>query len=217
MGVDILYWPVDIQRDFIDEDGKLTVKAREIRENIAALTRRAGTIMGLTHKAHDYRVMGSVDAHTADDPEFKTYPEHCVRGTPGQLLIPEAELPKTLYVRNEAYAPKLLDEMAGYREGPVMLEKQHPDVFTNPNTDALLSRLNPKVVALYGVCTDICVNAAAEGFLKRGYTVAVITDAIKEYSADAARACKASWAGKGARFMTTDEVLEGGLEKLLAA
>jgi nicotinamidase/pyrazinamidase len=159
--------------------------------------------------------MGSVDAHTADDPEFTTYPEHCVRGTPGQQLIPEAEVPRALYVRKEAYTPQQLDAIAAYRDGPTTLEKQHPDVFTNPNTDELLNRLKPKVVALYGVCTDICVNAAAEGFLQRGYTVAVVTDAIKEYSADAAKACKASWAGKGAHFMSTQDVLEGGLEKLL--
>ena len=42
-------------------------------------------------------------------------------------------------------------------------------MFKNPNTDSLLKLLGDREIILYGVVTEICVDCAARGLIKRGY------------------------------------------------
>jgi nicotinamidase-related amidase len=57
-------------------------------------------------------------------------------------------------------------DLGCYRE--IILEKQTVDVFANPNTDSLLKLLRDLELILYGVVTEICVDRAARGLIKRG-------------------------------------------------
>ena len=49
-----------------------------------------------------------------------------------------------------------------------LLLKKSFDVFTNPNADVLLGRLDPEEIVLFGVATDVCNDAAIRGLLARG-------------------------------------------------
>jgi len=80
---------VDTQHDFIQPTGKLYVPgAEQIVPTLGALTDYA--------HAHGIRIIASSDDHVAGHkelsvtPDFRTtFPEHCMRGTPGQTKIPE--------------------------------------------------------------------------------------------------------------------------------
>ena len=160
-----IFWDEDTQVDFMRPEGKLYVPGAEsIIPNLGRLTSWA--------EEHRVLVVGSVDAHQPDDPEFRQYPPHCIAGTPGQRKIPQTQMTAELIIPNRPVdLPANLESF-----DQVVLEKQTVDVFTNPNTEPLLRRLGKRHVVLYGVFTDVCVACAGNGLLERDYDVTLVTD-----------------------------------------
>jgi len=193
-------WDVDTQVDFMYPHGKLYVPGAV--HTIPAMQRLvdAARAAGIVHvaSADDHEL---TDAEIADEPDFlNTYPPHCLRGTRGALKIPETEqedpVPLTL---------ELLPER--YLEGRefLILTKTF-DVFTNPNTDVLLDRLDPDEVVVFGVATDVGDDAAIRGLLARGRKVTVVEDAARGLDEERAAICTAFWRENGVEF-TTSEVI----------
>jgi nicotinamidase-related amidase len=90
-----------------------------------------------------------------------------------------------------------------------LLLKKHFDVFTNPNTERLLSLLDPEEVVVFGVATDVCDDAAVRGLLERGRRVTFVEEASRGLDEARTSACLAGWRAAGARFATVDEVVGG--------
>ncbi|MDH3879071.1 MAG: isochorismatase family protein, partial [Desulfobacterales bacterium] len=67
----------------------------------------------------------------------------------------------------------------------IIIRKDAFDVFEGNNlTEAIVNNLgipflDRPIFIVYGVATNVCVKAAVEGITKRGYSVKVVTDAIK--------------------------------------
>src|SRR6266849_2019083 len=172
-----ILWEVDAQADFMLPGGKLYVPGAE--KIIPNLNR-------LVESARQGRVLliSSADAHHPDDPEFREWPPHCLKSTAGAALIAEARAPQRLIIPNQQdfLLPR---DLGTYQQ--ILLEKNTLDVFENPNTDALLARLNasrkfdagssPEFL-VFGVVTEYCVRLAADGLLRRGYRVSLVEDAI---------------------------------------
>ncbi len=203
---DVVFWEVDTQADFMLPGGKLYVPGAE---KIIPNLRR------LVDAARQGRVFLVSDAcvHSLDDEEFKHWPPHCVRGTPGAEIIPEALAGKVHRMPNQQIAT-LPSDLAKFQQ--VVLEKQTLDVFDNPNTEALLEQLRPDgnpamdkdaQFVVFGVVTEYCVRLAATGLLLRGKRVAVVTDAIKALDRTAGDKTLEELTAKGARLVTTDETL----------
>ena len=87
-----IFYDVDTQKDFMNEDGALYVpEAETIKENLGKIT--------LTAQMQNIRVLGSVDLHYGTfeykerEGELKLwggpFPDHCMRYTTGQQKIPE--------------------------------------------------------------------------------------------------------------------------------
>ena len=192
-----IFWDVDTQVDFLHPGGKLYVPgAEKITPNLGRLTQWA--------KKRGILVVASVDAHREGDAEFDIYPPHCLVGTPGQQKIPETRLPRYLTIPNHPVsAPVRLD---GHQQ--VIIEKQQLDVFTNPNTEALLAALGkPLQIVLYGVVTEICVAFAARGLLERGHRVSLVRDAVQHLDETKAHELLADVERRGGPLVTTAEVL----------
>lgn len=191
----ILFFDVDTQRDFVDATGSLSVPGAEtIRPKLARLTRFA-LDKGLP-------LIATADAHAAGDPEFAQFPPHCVRGSPGQEKIAETALPRAAVVPNHP-----LPESEIPLAGPWLVEKTIFSAFGNPNIEALLRKLSPKLCAVYGVATDYCVKAAAEGLRERGYEVVLVEDAIAGVAEASTQAALESMAACGVRRTKTDQLL----------
>jgi nicotinamidase/pyrazinamidase len=198
----VVFWDVDTQADFMLPGGKLYVPGAE--KLIPNLKR-------LTDAARQGKVFLVADAcfHSPEDEEFKKWPPHCLRGTPGAAVIPETLTDKVLAVPNRR-GVSLPANLATYQE--VLLEKNTLDVFDNPNTETVLERLTPLVgadpeFAVFGVVTEYCVRCAAKGLLERGRRVALVTDAIETLDLATGRRTLDELTALGARLITTDEAL----------
>ena len=204
----VVFWDVDTQVDFMRPEGKLYVPgAVEIGPALDELTRAAAR-PGIVRVA-------SVCDHVLEDdeisgtPDFRnTFPPHCLRGTPGQAKVPETALADPLVVPNRPEDPALLASRLARHAGEVLIEKNHFDVFTNPNTSAVLDTLAPDTIVVYGVAQDVCDAHAIAGFLKRGgLRVVFVEDAARPIDAARGAALLADWKRQGVEVMRTAEVL----------
>jgi nicotinamidase/pyrazinamidase len=203
----VILWDVDTQVDFMEPSGKLYVPgANQVAPAMEQLVdaARAG---GVTHVA-------SADDHELTDPEISdrpdlrnTYPPHCLRGTRGAEKILETKQRDPLPLSLVPYPPGLVPQLvAGRRE--ILLLKKNFNVFTNPNTDALLDALDPDEIVVFGVATDVCDDAAILGFLQRGRRVTFVEDAAKGLDEARTAACTAVWRDRGVEFTTAAEAAE---------
>jgi nicotinamidase/pyrazinamidase len=194
----VIFWEVDTQRDFMLPGGKLYVPGAE---------KLLPNIQKLTQAARDGRVFLVSDGcyHTADDPEFKVFPPHCVKGTKGAEYVPEALADKVIRIPNDA-AASLPPDLFQYQQ--VLLEKQTLDIFESRHADSLLERLGHDAeFVVFGVVTEYCVALAVKGLLKRGRRVSVVKDAIETLNPEDGRRTIAELQALGAKFITTDRAL----------
>src|SRR5246127_2804825 len=195
---DFIFWEVDVQRDFVLPGGKLYVpSAEKLLPNIRRLTdaARQGKVFLVSHG----------DFHTPNDPEFKVFPPHCVKDTPGSELVPEAITASIARVPNEPDA-KLPDDLTRYQQ--ILLEKQTLNVFESRYADELVKKLgNQAEFVVFGVVTEYCVGFAVKGLLERGRRVALVTDAIETLKKEEGEKAVADFVRLGARLTTTDHVL----------
>ena len=195
---DFIFWEVDVQKDFVLPGGKLYVPgAEKLLPNIRRLTdaARQDRVFLVSHG----------DFHAPDDPEFKVFPPHCVKGTSGSELVPEALTEKVVRVPNDPDA-RLPEDLASYQQ--IVLEKQTLDIFQSRHADALLRQLaGDAEFIVFGVVTEYCVSFAAKGLLQRGKRVAIVQDAIETLNTEAGQKAVAQLQQLGARLTTTDQAL----------
>jgi nicotinamidase/pyrazinamidase len=195
---DYVFWEVDVQRDFMLPGGNLYVPgAEKLLPNIRRLTdaARQGRVFLVSHGCF----------HTPNDPEFKIFPAHCVKGTTGAELVPEALTDKILRVPNDASA-KLPEDLSQYQQ--ILLEKQTLNIFESRHAEELVQRLGTQAeFVVFGVVTEYCVSFAANGLLARGRRVAVVEDAIETLKPEDGGNTVADLQRLGARLTTTTEAL----------
>ena len=195
---DYIFWEVDVQADFMLPGGKLYVPgAEKLLPNIRKLTdaARRGEVFLVSHGCF----------HTANDPEFKQFPPHCLKGTAGAEFAPEALAENFVRVKNDVTA-KLPENLFKYQQ--IILEKQTLDIFESRHADELVDRLgNAAEFVVFGVVTEYCVSLAVKGLLKRQRRVAVVRDAIETLAPEVGNKTLAELQSLGAKLVTTDEVL----------
>lgn len=193
-----VFWEVDAQADFILPGGKLYVPgAEKLLPNIRRLTdaARQDKVFLVSHGCY----------HTKDDPEFSIFPPHCVKGTPGSNLVPEALTDRVVTVANEPTAAVPAD-LSPYQQ--ILLEKQTLDIFESRHAEGLLKRFGPAVeFVVFGVVTEYCVRFAAKGLLERGRRVSVVQDAIETLSSEDGNRTVTELQSLGANFVTTNQAL----------
>ena len=193
-----ILWEVDTQKDFLLPGGRLYVPRAELRlPNIKRLTdaARQGKVFLVSHGCF----------HTPNDPEFKVFPPHCVKGTEGAEFVSEALTENVARVPNDAEA-QLPEDLFAYQQ--ILLEKQTLNIFESRHADALVQRLGSQAEFLvFGVVTEYCVNFAAKGLLERGRRVAVVEDAIETLNQEAGRTTMEDLARLGARVINTNQAL----------
>lgn len=197
----MILWDVDTQVDFMLPDGKLYVPGAE--ETIPAMKRlvEAAREAGVVHvaSADDHEL---TDGEISAEPDFETtYPPHCLRGTRGARKIPETDQQDPVPITLELLPERHLEG----RE--FLLLKKSFDVFTNPNTERLLDRLDPDEIVVFGVATDVCDDAAIRGFLERGRRVSFVEDAARGLDEERTARRIAAWRERGVAFTTADEVV----------
>jgi nicotinamidase/pyrazinamidase len=191
----LVFWQVDVQADFMLPGGKLY--AEKIIPKIQRLVSAA--------VEHGVMLVSSGDSHPENDPEFDTFPPHCLRGTPGARILPEGMTDNFRTIPNDA-SHKLPDDIL--RCPQIIFEKQTLDVFDNPHAGELVERLGgDREYVVFGVVTEYCVRLAAKGLLGRGRKVAIVKDAIEALNPEDGRRALDELQALGARMITTQEAL----------
>ena len=188
-----VYVDVDTQIDFLFPAGALYVPGAErIVAAIERLNRFAASRGDV--------VIATTDAHSENDPEFQTWPAHCVVGTTGQGKAQRTLLDKRIIVPNSP-----VDIQIGGAQ-QIVLQKQALDAFSNVNMGQLLGRLNADRYLVYGVVTEYCVKCAALGLLQTGKPVSVVTDAVETLNAADSQAFFDEFEKAGGLLTTVSEV-----------
>ncbi|MEM7675678.1 MAG: isochorismatase family cysteine hydrolase [Myxococcota bacterium] len=205
-----LFVDVDTQHDFCDPRGALFVGgAPTILDNVRRLIRAATEQKSL--------LVGSVDSHNYTAWEFAAnggpFPPHCVKGTPGWLKMPDTLPERAVFV------PDLLrsthDDIVPDDASAIYFEKEVYSMFANPEAEPLIDHLLSKrglkradvSAVVFGVATDYCVKAAAEGLHDRGFEVTVVTDAVAAVDDAAGIETLKNLNQKGVRLAETKDVL----------
>lgn len=147
---------VDIQNDFIQTDGKLTVNEPQLAQNVAKFLKQ--------HKDFFNQVIITCDTHFSETyqntAEGKQFPPHCIYQTKG-WEYPE-EIRKALPKNTITLYKSTTDVWEEKEQYPVLQQN-----FANAN------------IYIAGVCTDICVEQAMCGFLHAGAKVTILEDLTK--------------------------------------
>src|ERR1700730_5267409 len=195
---DFIFWEGDVQADFMLPGGNLYVPgAEKLLPNIRRLTdaARQERVLLVSHGCF----------HAPDDPEFKIFPPHCVKGTAGAELVPEALADKVARVPNDAEA-KLPEDF--FQSQQILLEKQTLNIFESQHADALVQRLGSHAeFVVFGVVTEYCVSFAVKGLLERGRRVAVVQDVVETRQQDDGTKAIAELRRLGARLTTAEQAL----------
>lgn len=188
-----VFFDIDTQLDFLLPAGALYVPgAEKIIDSIAQLNRQAAERGAL--------VISTMDAHAENDPEFKTWPPHCVAGTLGQQKPAVTLLDKRITIPSSTCTK----DFAGMQQ--ILLEKQTFDCFSNANLARILAAAQADRYVVYGVVTEICVQLAAFGLLKLGKRVELVTDAVRSLSNAASDAMTREFTAQGGVLTTSDAV-----------
>jgi nicotinamidase/pyrazinamidase len=163
---------IDVQNDFADPAGTLSVDGGDdivprVNREIAE-ARAAGALVVYTQ-----------DWHPPTTPHFLKdggiWPEHCVQETWGAELHPD------LHVEGEIVR-KGVDGRDGY-SGFSVRDPESGE--TSPTTlEALLRERGIERVVICGLATDYCVVETALDAATRGFSVAVLRDAIRAVELD---------------------------------
>jgi nicotinamidase/pyrazinamidase len=159
---------VDVQNDFADPNGSLSVRGAEraipVINAEAAAARQQGALVVLTQDWHPSRT-----PHFAKD--GGPWPVHCVVDSWGAALHPALQVPEdTSVVRKgsngeDGYSGFTMRDPTSGAEVPTMLAP-------------LLESAGVTEVVVTGLATDYCVKATALDALRLGFATTVLTDAI---------------------------------------
>ena len=157
---------VDVQNDFADPAGSLSVRGGEgiigrVNDEVARAV-AGGALVVYTQDWHP-----EVTPHFARDGGI--WPVHCVAGTWG------AELHPSLRVEGER-----IRKGVGGEDGYSGFTVRDPvsDDETPTELEPMLRRHNVERVVVCGLATDYCVRATALDAVRLGYETLLLTDAI---------------------------------------
>jgi len=188
---------IDTQFDFMDPGGSLYVPdAEKIISNIKKLFDYA--------KEHKIKILSSVDAHKINDPEFKIFPPHCVKDTPGNQKIEASTCKNRIVIENKKQ--EAIETILDYEQ--IIIEGQTFDVFDSINTDEIIRKLDVSDYVVFGVATDYCIKAAVLGLIRRGYKASLVTDAIKAITKEGEKEALKEMRDAGVVFVSTQDVIE---------
>ncbi len=203
-----IFWDVDTQYDFMHADGLLYVPGSE--EIIPILKR----LSDFAHRK-GIRIVASADDHVPGHPELSgtpdfltTFPDHCMRGTPGQRKIAATRLRNPLVFEPVKQDPRAVAAQVRAHGGAILFHKYTFDVFTNPNVLPVVDALAPSRIVLYGVALDVCNRYAVEGLLhhRPDIPLTLVTDAVRAIHPDTGAALLEKWERRGVAMATSAEV-----------
>ena len=123
-----------------------------------------------------------------------------MRNTPGQEKIAATQIATATIIAAEK-------QNISIENNAIVLEKTIFSVFGNENAESVFRELNAEKYFVFGVATDYCVKAAVLGLLERGFSVAVVEDAISGVTPETSLAALDEMKFAGAEFVRTNDLI----------
>jgi len=178
---------VDVQNDFCP-DGALAVDGGdEVVPVLNALQLRFG-VWVFTRDWHPAN-----HCSFADPPLFEdgSWPSHCVANTPGAEFHPHLAVPEAGYIIDKGTDPN----------------REAYSGFDNPTLAPWLREQGVTDLVIGGLATDYCVKATALGGIENGFTVAVVTDAVRAVSPETGEQALREMADAGVTLVTAGDLI----------
>jgi nicotinamidase-related amidase len=188
---------VDTQVDFLIAAGHRPVRNLDIVTNIQRVFRWA--------RRCRLTVISSVDFHRITDP-VRDVPQHCLAGTPGLSKLPCTLLPRRVLVQTDDTIHLPHDVLISYRQ--ILFLKRGDDLTRNPKADRLLSEIQVSNFILLGAGLEESIRILALDLLGRHHSVWLVRDACGYWEEQAADLAVKQLSAKGARILTTDELVQ---------
>ncbi|RMI13207.1 isochorismatase family protein [Cellulomonas triticagri] len=194
---------VDVQNDFCEGGSLAVTGGTAVAAGITGFLDRAAGDYDLVVATADWHepLPDSNAGHFAvgADPDYvSTWPEHCVRDTPGAAYHPDLRLPASaVHVRKGQGR----QDYSGF-EGAVVQAGPHAEA---PGTlTAALRAAGIEDVDVVGLATDHCVTATALDALEAGFGVRVLTDLTAGVGVRTTIDALTRLAGRGVALTTSD-------------
>lgn len=143
---------IDLQRDFLDESGRLPVN----RESSAAVVSAANRLLKYAEDAGWMRIFIKNEFPASDWVGHFFRKHAAITGTAGAEIDPQVSC----------------------RPGFSVFTKSKPDAFTNPGLQRSLQAGGIKTLVILGVMAEGCVRATVKQAARLGYRVIVVTDGV---------------------------------------
>lgn len=127
---------VDMVNGFVNVGALADKKINKITPNIERLIEGA--------KERQMPIIAFRDCHTVNDPEFKAFPPHCIKGTVESELIPE---------------------LKKYEQDMYLIDKNTTNGFMTEKFKRIAKLNEYDRVYVVGCCTDICVKGFVQSYL----------------------------------------------------
>ncbi len=213
-------WVVDVQRDFMEPDGRLYVRDAFDEGDPGAAAAEPRIVEAVEWmRAHAAMTVYTADWHGYDDAEIDarrpdpgkgTYPPHCMGRSPdpaerrGAEIVPSLAVHDCLVLQVEDGPAEARALLARWRRRPrpVLVRKNRFDVFRGNRAaaafvEAVARALRPAEFFVAGVARDVCVTQAVDGLQARGHPVTAIRDATWGLGLEAEEDTLARWRRKG--------------------
>ena len=180
---------VDLQNDFCPGGALAVTDADRIIPVVNRLLKFFGS--------RDLPIFLSRDWHPEKHCSFReqggSWPPHCVRGTRGAKFPELLELPDKFEIISKA----------------VEQEKDAYSAFQDTGLRDLLKEKDVQTLYVCGLATDVCVKDTVLDALREGFSVYVVTDAVKgvNLSPDDSRIALEEMSSAGAEMVASSDIL----------
>jgi len=188
---------IDTQFDFLDPDGKRPIANPQILNNLRRLFQWI--------RKSDLTLVSSLDVHRITD-QTEGVAVHCLEGTAGIAKLPFTLLPRRILVQTDNTIDLPFDLLTRYRQ--VLFVKHGSDLTSNPKADRLLTEIEAKHFALFGVGLEESIRSLALSLMARRKVVWLVIDACGYWDEQAADLAARQIEAKGAKIVTTEELTQ---------
>ncbi len=188
---------VDTQVDFLMSAGHRPVRNLQIVDNISRVFQWA--------RHCRLTVISSIDLHRLTDPP-RDVPQHCLAGTAGIGKLSCTLLPRRVLVQTDDTINLPHDLLTRFRQ--ILFIKRGDDLTRNPKADRLLTEIQAGNFIALGSGLEESIRSLALALMTRRRSVWLVVDACGFWNRQAAELSIKQLAAKGARILTTDELVQ---------
>lgn len=193
---------VDMQNDFVHEDGGFAHEAREKPEARIDIPFLMGTIPQVVKLARAFREAGRPVVYIAHvlKPDYSDAAFPYWRATKGSTRG------NRTFIVEGTWGAEIIEPLTP-QPGEHVVVKKGFGGFANTRLDTILRNMDVNTCIVTGVTTAVCVSTTIRGGVEHNYRMVIVSDAVAEVHRDAHEAELKTMARIFADVKRTDEVL----------